>query len=206
MNNMNFMLPFYGKKGTIKDIKEDSKYYLVYRYGLTENEETIFYVPKNNNNLELLLNNYYKDLDGYLDANSNKYKMYKKSRLNKKINYNAVIGMFGVSSLLFVSSIPLINSHELIGFLGVLMDTIAIPTAGYAIKELIDKKRDEKKELFIKEYNNLSHKLQSCDKKDIIINKNTIYQGLSNDFNKDRVNDLSKTKVLKSESKIRNVA
>ena len=206
MNNMNFKLPFYDKKGTIKDIKEDSKYYLVYRYGVNKDEEQLFYVPKNDSNLELLLNNYYSDLEGYLDANASKYYTYKKSRLNKRINYNMVKAMLGISTILFISSIPLINTHEAIGFVGVQLDTIAIPTAGYALKEFINKKKDNKKELFIKQYNNLSHKFQSSIKNKNRLKKDTIYQGLSKDYNKTMINNLTKVKVLKNDSKIREAA
>ena len=133
MNNMNFKLPFYGKKGTIKDIKEEQKYYVVYRYGLSEKEESIFYVPKNDNNLSLLMNNYNNDLKEYLDLNADKYDTYKQTRLKKAINKNSLKALYGISGAMILSSIPLFSTHEAIGFVGVLLDTIAIPTIVYGI-------------------------------------------------------------------------
>ena len=177
MNNMNFKIPFYGKKGTIKNIKEDDKFYLVYRYGMSENEEMLFYVPKNKNNLARLLDNYYVDLSEYLNANSVKYETYKKSRLKKKINMNSVKLMLVGSGLLLLSSIPLLSTHDSIGFAGIILDTVAIPTAAYAIGEIILDKNDKQRFKFIRHYDQLSHKYQAGSKKFIKKKEETKYNG-----------------------------
>ena len=206
MNNMNFKIPFYGKKGTIKDIKEDTKFYKVYRYGLSEKEENIFYVPKNDGNLEALLDNYYSDLKGYLDANADKYETYKKSRLNKKVNLNTVKAMIGVSGLLILSSIPLFNTHEPIGFVGVLLDTVAIPTALYSVNEIVNKKKDEKKARYITKYNQFQHKYQTGIEKHEKEKEKTTYKGVViNDKDKKPIVDISKVRSLKQDTR-KNVA
>ena len=202
MNNMNFKLPFYGKKGTIKDIKEDNKYYIVYRYGLSENEETIFYVPKNDNNLELLINNYNSDLRGYLDTNADKYETYQKTRLKKKININLVKALFGVSGITLLSSIPLFNTHEAIGFVGVILDTIATSTAIYATIEIVKKITDDKKAKYIKNYNQMNHKYQTSIKKYNQDMEETKFIGLVNDKTKKTIVDLTKVKTLKQEKNV----
>ena len=81
---MNYTLPYYGKKGTIAKIEEDKKFYKVYRYGINKKDKYILEVPKNNLNKELLLNNYYNDLEDYLRLNKDKYKEYSKTK-NKKV-------------------------------------------------------------------------------------------------------------------------
>ena len=202
MNNMNFKLPFYGKKGTIKDIKENDKYYLVYRYGLTDNEETIFYVPKNDNNLSLLMDNYNYDLKEYIDINASKYETYKKNRLKKTVNINTIKSMLFLSSIMLLSSIPLFNTHEEIGFIGVILDTIAIPTIIYTTSEFMKKKNDDKKVKFINNYNQMSHKYKNNVKKYIQEKELTKYNGLVNDKSKKPVVDLTKVKALKQERNI----
>ena len=199
MNNMNFKIPFYGKKGTIKDIKEDAKYYIVYRYGLSEDEEIVFYVPKNDNNLSLLMDNYNSDLKGYLDMNANKYETFKKTRLNRKINMNTVKAMLAVSSVMLLSSIPLINTHEEIGFFGVILDTIAIPTVIYAAGEFVKKIDDDKKAKFVNSYNQMNHKYKNNIKRYNQEKDETKYKGLANDESKKPVVDLTKVKKLKQE-------
>ena len=199
MNNMNFKLPFYGKKGTIKDIKEDKKYYIVYRYGLSEKEESIFYVPKNDNNLSLLMDNYNDDLKEYLETNRDKYETYKKTRLNKDINKNSLKVLFGISGAMILSSIPLFNTHEAIGFIGVLLNTVAIPTAIYGTLEMIKKTKDDKKEVFIRQYNQMTNRYKTNAKEYNQENKETKYKGISTDKSNNPVVDLSITRKLKQE-------
>ncbi|MEE3342959.1 MAG: hypothetical protein VZS44_02595 [Bacilli bacterium] len=200
MNNMNFKLPFYGKKGTIKDIKEDTKYYLVYRYDTSKDKDILFYVPKNEKNLNRLLDNYYNDLKGYLENSSEKYETLKQNRMKKVINTDNIKLMLGISTSLILLSIPLINTHETIGFVGVVLDTLAIPTTSYAISELIKNYKDQKNAKFINNYKKLSQKYQS-EAQIKNTNKETIYQGLSKNNNKNHINDLTKTKKLKPENK-----
>lgn len=199
MNNMNFKLPFYGKKGTIKDIKEDEKYYIVYRYGLTNQEESIFYVPKNDNNLLLLMNNYNNDLKEYLEINSNKYETYKQTRLKKDINKNSLKILFAISGFMILSSIALFGTHEPIGFVGVILDTIAIPTTIYATSEMIKKRKDEQKEKFIKSYNKMNHKYKIGVKEYIKEKEETKYKGIITDKEHNPVLDLTKVKKLTQE-------
>ncbi len=202
MNNMNFKIPFYGKKGTIKDIKEDNKYYVVYRYGLSSGEENIFYVPKNDNNLSLLMDNYNNDLKGYLDINADKYETYKKSRLNKNINMKSVNALLSVSGAMILLSIPLFNTHESIGFFGVVLDTVAVPIAIYTVGAIIKKKNDDKKGKYINNYNKIYNKYKINTKNKYLNNKKTEYKGLVNDNTKKPVVDLNKVKTLKQEKNV----
>lgn len=201
MNNMNFKIPYFGKKGSIKDIKENNKFYLVYRYGLTEKEETLFYVPKNKNNLKDLLDNYYSDLKEYLDINANKYETTKKTRLKKDINLGLIKIMSVASLTMLLASIPLLNTHNQIGFIGVTLDTLAIPTAVYAIGEFVKLHNDTKKAKFIKKYNQLRHKYQKGIRDNVKVNEKTVYHGLDYNKNKDHTNDLSKVKILKQDTR-----
>ena len=84
---MNYTLPYYGKKGTIAKIDENKRFYLVSRYGTNKKEKYILEVPKTSLNKELLMQNYYNDLNEYLIISKDKYNEYYKSKDNKT-NWN----------------------------------------------------------------------------------------------------------------------
>ena len=199
MNNMNFNLPFYGKKGTIKKIEEDKDYYIVYRYGLNGKEETIFRIKKNKNNFKALYNNFYDDLYEYLNKAEEEYEKSKRNKLKQKYNKNNIKGLFIISSILAITSIPLLNTHESLGYLGIILDTIAIPTTLVALNMTKKNIEDDKKIRFIKNYEQQKHRYET-NKEDKPKNiTKTTYKGIS-DNKENHINDLRKLLIKKPEN------
>ena len=154
---MKYTLPYYGIKGTISEIKESENYYTVYRYGMSEKDIYILEVPKNIKNNELLLNNYYSDLKNYLNENKEKYEQYKNKKYKKHPNLNL---LKIIAIVMLSSSIPLLQTYNILGYVGIALDILSIPVVISVIKLSIDEKKKEKNIKFIKKYNELQHKLR----------------------------------------------
>lgn len=196
---MNFSLPFYGKKGTISKIQEQDKYYIVSRYDINGKEGFVTKVAKTTKNYNLLLENYYSDLKDYLVKYGNRYEEYKMTRLNKKINMNLVNLLKLVAIIMITSSIPLLLTHEALGYLGVVLDVLSIPTLVTSINLSLKDSNDKKKAEFINKYNELEHRLiMYNDNKEKTVNL-TKYKGLKTDI-KDPERDLTLIKEMKKAS------
>ena len=157
---MNYSLPFYGKKGTISNIKENEKSYIVNRYDITGKENLTLEVPKNNKNYNLLIENYYTDLKDYLITNNNKYEYYRKSKSKNKVNANTIIYLKVASIALIIASLPLLRTQNTLGYLGIALDAIALPAIISSINLSIKEKNNEKRSQFINKYNELEHRLR----------------------------------------------
>ena len=96
---------------------------------------------------------------------------------------------------MFGTSVPLLGTHEALGFLGITLDVVAIPTLIAGISLGIKKSSDDKKEKFIKEYNDMSDRLRiySVDKSKV--NEPTKYNGIDRVDDKTRVVDINKKRV-----------
>lgn len=194
---MNLSLPFYEKKGTISRIEEQDKNYKVYRYGINKKEITIFMVPKNNKNYNLLRENYYNDLKDYLVKYANKYESYKITRLKKKIDMNLVSILTSISIIMLVSSIPLLLTYESLGYIGVLLEILSIPILITTTDLRLKNSNDKKKAEFIKKYNQLEEQLRIYNKDKTKKNNKTTFKGIKNSNTKDPVIDLVLTKEKK---------
>ncbi|MBQ6494649.1 MAG: hypothetical protein IJI49_01455 [Bacilli bacterium] len=154
---MNYTLPYYGKKGTIAKIDENKRFYLVSRYGTNKKEKYILEVPKTSLNKELLMQNYYNDLNEYLIISKDKYNEYYKSK-DKKIKGLNIIKLTGI--LMLGSSVPLLKTYNTLGYIGIALDVLSMPVIITAIKLSIDDKKLETKNKFINKYEELNHKLK----------------------------------------------
>ena len=156
---MNYTLPYYGKKGTIKSIEETDKNYEVNRYGMNKNDTYQLKVKKNKINEELLVENYYNDLKNYLTEQKDKYDKYNKDNKNKvnqtKLN---VLKLTGI--ILIGSSIPLLQTYGTPGYIGVALDIISIPIVIEILKLTIKEKKQNNRTKFINKYDELKHRLR----------------------------------------------
>lgn len=157
---MNYSLPFYGKKGTISNIEETDKNYLVHRYDITGKENLTLKVPKNAKNYNLLLENYYTDLKDYLITNNNKYEYCKKNKAKNKVKVKTIIYLKLASIALIAVSLPLLSTQSTLGYIGVALDVLAIPTIISSFKLSIKERNSEKSANFINKYNELEHRLR----------------------------------------------
>lgn len=197
---MNFNLPFYGKKGTIKSIVENEKSYTVYRYELDGNDDIISNVPKNIKNYSLLIENYYNDLKGYLETYSSKYEFYKNSRLNKKVNSNLINVLMLLSVVMIGTSIPLLLNFESLGILGVTLDVLSIPALITTVRLSVKEFDDKKKISFIDEYQKMEYRYRLFNDEKTKQNNITKYTGLQKIDEKNKVIDLNLVKELKKAS------
>lgn len=196
---MNFILPFYGKKGTISKIQEQDKYYIVSRYDINGKEGFVTKVVKTTKNYNLLLENYYSDLNDYLVKYGNRYEEYKMTRLKKKINTNLVNLLKLTAIVMITSSIPLLLTHEALGYLGVVLDVLSIPVLITSINLSLKDSNDKKKAEFINKYNELEHRLRIYnDSKEKTVNL-TKYKGLKTNI-KEPERDLTLIKEMKKAS------
>lgn len=194
---MNLSLPFYGTKGTIKNIVETDKSYTVYRYDLDGKANIVSSVPKNIKNYSLLIENYYNDLKGYLEVYSNRYEGYRISSLNRK-NNSVLINLLMVLSVVMIgTSIPMLLSFQTLGVFGVVLDVLSIPllvtSVGLSLKELDDKKKKE----FIENYQKFEYRYKLYDDERVKQNIKTKYTGLQKSENNNKVIDLNLVKELK---------
>ena len=190
---MNYTLPYYGIKGTIYKIEERENYYTVYRYGMSEKDIYILEVPKNIKNNELLLNNYYSDLKNYLNLNKEKYEQYKNTKYKKHPNLNL---LKIIAIVMLSSSIPLLQTYDILGYVGIALDILSIPVVISVIKLSIDEKKKEKNIKFIKKYNELQHKLRLYNEKQEKSYKITKYSELTKDA-KEPKRDINKKLIRK---------
>lgn len=176
---MNFNLPFYEKKGTIKKIDENDNFYLVYYYGVTPKEETLIAVQKNTKNFNSLCDNYYNDLKGYLEKNSVKYETYKYTKRKKIVN-SKLIDILNLSTIILIGmSIPLLLNPNALFFLGITLNAISVPILLTSIKLSKEEKDDKKKADFINKYNELEHRLRLYNQEKKQTKEETKYNGLT---------------------------
>lgn len=196
---MNYTLPYYGKKGTISNIKENERYYQTERYGLNKKETYILNVPKNKKNEELIIKNYYDDLKEYLNINKEKYNIYKEKRSKTKIN-SLKTNILKLSSITMIAiSIPLLLTHDIRGYIGITLDILSIPIIITSIKNSINERQDKKRKQFINKYNDLEHRLRIYNEKKSKNKTLTQYTSLKT-YNKEPIRDLNKKLELKKAS------
>lgn len=189
---MNYSLPFFEKKGTISNIREADKYYLVERYGLTSKEKNNFRVPKNEKNYYDLMDNYYNDVKDYLSKYANRYESYKMSRLKKPINTNVISILSSASIIMLVTSVPMLLTHGTLGYLGVILDVLSVPLIITSTNLKLKNNNNEKKINFIDKYNKLERQLMLYNEDKTRKNDKTKYKGLVKDKEKEPVRDLVK--------------
>lgn len=161
-------LPFYGKRGTIASILEHDKYYLVKLYELDGSiKEYDFNIKKTLKNKEKLFDNYYCNVEEYLNLTSNKEK-YKEIKEEEKKNQNPLLNKKLVAILLSVSILvgitPLASSivlnSGLLWTIGKYTLVIGAAFSTASIISLKNIKNNKESTSFTKIYENLKKDLE----------------------------------------------
>lgn len=197
---MNFKLPYYDKKGTIKDIvevEEDGiEYYLVYRYGGNEKEEVLPQkVSKKPKNYNYLCENYYNDLKEYLTQNSAKYETYKHTKPKRSINENLINILKASAIIMNGASIPFLLNSSYLFFIGITLNTLSLPFLLTSINLSAKETANKKKNNFINQYDKLEHKLRLHKQELKEVKKETRYNGLTSVPSRTRDLTMTKKKV-----------
>ena len=184
MNNKT--LPFAGKKGTIKEIKEDGKYFIVERWGATEKDETTtLYVPNTEENYNALNKEYTDSLKACINKNSSKYEIYCRDIKTKRYSYKSLCSVMAASLLMVGLSVPLLLTNDIRGLIGVQLSVYSLMAFGIATRFFIENKIEDRKKKFISEH---EEKLDECNHliektKNREFTEKTHYSVLENDKN-----------------------
>lgn len=196
---LNLKIPFY-EAGRIAEISEESKIYVVHRYDINGNKIKYYIHNKREKDFNDLLENYYDDLEGYLDFNRSKYEFAKKN-VFKKIGYmksfkklKLIPGFLIVAPIIGI----LVNSG-----IGNIMICLALELLFVSSFVVLDQKSrfyesEEEKDHFVHMYVNYRKALEmySKDKKKAIYP--TKYSGVAKAFDRGQVKVDSKKKEKKN--------
>lgn len=203
MEKVYLSLPFYGKAGTISRILETEEEFIRLEYDLNGKEKKDrFPVPKNKRSHHQLMNNFYQDVQGYLNSNENYYRDCKEKRLKKEINFQKVqLGKY-IAAGMAVLSIPLCFSNVMLfSYFNIIIAASSI-SCFVATLDLTKKyQNDQKRASFIKEFDQYNKNLNTyrVEQEKGRIKNPTKFYGLSEE--KTKGNNLNHKKVLSLEAK-----
>ena len=154
---LNKSLPFYGRKGSINELKETEKNYNVSTYNIEgkKNQNTMI-IKKTTQNKNELLKSYYKDVKEYLKTNNEKYENAIHIKDIDFPNTKLIEIIFILSIVLAIAPLTtaLIGMTSLMTAIYSLAVGIPFSIAATIILKKIEKQ--DKKNKFIKEYSNLN--------------------------------------------------
>ena len=196
---LSLKIPFY-EPGRIAKIEEKDKCFIVDRYGIDDKIDKSFVISNKGNNFNELLENYYSDLEGYLNYYRNKYdnslgNVFDKigyMKYFKNIKYLfAFLAVMPVMGVLIESTILTI--------MGLILELVFVPS--FVILDKYSRFYDAEKEksAFIKEYGDYFKLLdvynKGRSKKSVSPTK---YKGVNKpiDRTKERVGSMKKEKSL----------
>ena len=195
MNNKT--LPFSGKKGTIKEIKEDGKKFIVERWGATpEDDTTILYVPNTEENYNALNKEYTDSLKACINKNSNKYEIYCRDIKTKRYSYKSLYYVMAASLLIIGASIPLLLTNDIRGLIGVQLSVYSFMAFGIATRFFIENKIEARKKKFISEHEEIVNECNHLEntRNREITDRKTHYSTLKSDKNPVKENNMVKVR------------
>ena len=164
MNNKT--LPFSGKKGTIKEIKEDGKYFIVERWGATEKDKTTtLYVPNTEENYNALNKEYTDSLRMYINNNKNKYEIYCRDIKTKRYSYKSLYSVMAVSLLIIGLSVPLLFTNDIRGLIGIQLSFYSFMAFSIASRFFVENKIEDRKKKFISEHEEIVNECNHLEQK-----------------------------------------
>ena len=150
-------IPFYGKRGSIAEIKESDKTYDLSTYDIDGKiNNYISKIKKSYENKNAILNNFYEDTYEYLKMYKDKYD---NASYKKNINFPStkiIENIFIASGVLTISAIPVALLTDIYGIIGYSL-AIGVPflVASYTVLNKIDKQNKRKR--FVNEYAELNN-------------------------------------------------
>ena len=150
-------IPFYGKRGSIAEIKESDKTYDLSTYDIDGKiNNYISKIKKTYENKNAILNNFYEDTYEYLKMYKDKYD---NASYKKNINFPStkiIENIFIASGVLTISAIPVALLTDIYGIIGYSL-AIGVPflVASYTVLNKIDKQNKRKR--FVNEYAELNN-------------------------------------------------
>lgn len=159
---VNYKLPFYGKRGSIGEIKETESGFQVLTYNVDGDKfnETIMIRNTPSNRIDLL-NNFFQNVEEYLKINQNKFIELKNKEKKNVANKNMAMIILIVSVLLGIGipGVGICLGTANFGSLGAsLIVGAAFATA--SVISLKNGKENESIDDFVKNYYNLQHELK----------------------------------------------
>lgn len=200
-NNENIVLypeiPFYGIKGSIHTIEETENAYLkvVYNHDGTIDPLKKPIPKKKSKNLNLIENDYYKDLKTYLEFNHNKYLEYKSNLVKPKLTKQQVkIGII-IAGTMTIISFPILITTS---YIGALLEAISI----LALYKTIDLKKQHEtvaqQKKFLSEYKEYQKELITYNQSNSKKSYQTVYTEIATK-NATKDKDYPKIKILSKE-------
>ncbi len=199
--NTTYKVPFYGKKGTIKTIKENGNYYIVTRQGLNGEDGEVLATPKKYK--KNLMDNYLEDIQEYLDTNSAKYQTAKNNLSKKAFSKNKIVlGTLMATSITTASVLGTIFTTEAVSYAFITTLFFSFIASCHELNELKKYFEEKKNKKFIKEYKNYQEEVNAYrrEKGNQNTKNNTHYNGITKEDEKDKIIDIEMKKVLKKNS------
>lgn len=195
-DNKTFSLPYYGVRGSIKDITAEGDYLLVTRYGIAGTTGEKLPTPKRKK--RELQENIINDIRRYLEANNSKYLTSLSKQSKRYISKKKTIILTSIATL--VTSLSVLGTVLTSGNISYMFLTIFFASFianCHEFSELKEIIQEEKRQRFIHQYKDYSNKLNLYNiKKEKEKNRdNTKYTSVSKNIS-DKVIDINKKKIL----------
>ena len=191
-------VPFYGVRGSIKNIKEEENYYIVTRYNTNGKDGEILSTSKKYK--KDLMKNYHDDVKKYLETNDEKF-LTTKNNLSKK-TFNKIDLALGTTISLSLAITSILGTIYTSGATSYAFMTTFFFTFIASCHEInqVKKYREEiTNKKFIEEYKNYQEQINnyniSRDKQNKL--NQTNYKGLTNKEDKNKIIDIDIKKILK---------
>ena len=201
IQNRTYQVPFYGLKGSIKEIKEIGNELHVTRYGPNGEDGEKLITPKKYE--EELKENIIDDIKKYLEKNDTEYLVSKNNLIKEEINIkNTLIKTSVLSSIAFISLLGTIFTTKTPANISMIVFITSFIASCCEANTLKKYQEDEKRQNFIHQYDNYQHIINEYNlRKDKVKNKEqTSYKGLIDEETNNKIIDIELKKILSKKS------
>ncbi len=195
-DNKTFSLPYYGVRGSIKNITSDGDYLIVTRYGIAGTTGEKLPTPKRKK--RQLQENIINDIRRYLEANNSKYLTSLSKQLKRYIPKKKTIILASIATLITgLSILGTVLTSGNISYMFLTIFFVSFIANCHEFSELKEIIQEEKRQKFIHQYKDYSNKLNSYNlKREKEKNRsNTKYTSVSKNIS-DKIIDINKKKIL----------
>ena len=200
-DNKTFSLPYYGVRGSIKNITSDGDYLLVTRYGIAGTTGEKLPTPKRKK--KELQENIINDIRRYLEVNNSKYLTSLSKQSKRYLSKKKTIILASIATLITGFSVlgTALTSGN-ISYMFMTIFFISFIANCHEFSELKEIIQEEKRQKFIHQYKDYSNKLNTYNiRREKEKNKNnTKYASVSKNAS-DKIIDINKKKVLGKNNK-----